>query len=419
VISEVARDHRRIVEVFPAGLVLRAGLGALALLTALAIAPFFVDGPHALAAFLILGFALLLDEVSQFLSAVFRAFERMEFHAIVVFTNRVLSVVLALVVFAMGGRLVAVCLTYMGGSLGALVFGFVLLRRFLPEGQPLTASRQVLRRMLRTGAPLGIASFVNMLAFRVDTVILQAVKGTVAVAQYAVAYRFFDSLAFVGYNLGDTAMPRIARTGAGRDAARTFNLGTAAILAFYLPLAVAYLFAGHWIVDTLFSRTYDAAAPALAWLGAAGALYGVTYLARVGAIALGRRTSITWVALAALAANLAMNAYAIPRWAGTGAAAATCFTEVVEAALLVIVFLRSNHGGGSGGRALAAPVAASAASAVLLAVLHLRGGAALAVLAATYPLGLVITARLLVPDEAAQAARMVRQRFSRARGRRS
>lgn len=419
VISEVARDHRRIVEVYPAGLVLRAGLGAVALLAALAIAPFFVEGPNAFLAFLILGVALLLDEVSQYLSAVFRAFERMEFHAIVVFTNRVLSVLLALAVFAMGGKLVAVCVTYLAGSLGALLFGFVLLRRFLPKGQPLTARRQVLWRMLRTGAPLGIAAAVNMLAFRVDTVILQAVKGTVAVAQYAVAYRFFDSLAFVGYNLGDTAMPRIARTGAGRDAARTFNLGAAAILTFYLPLAVGYLFAGHWIVDTLFSRTYDQAAAALAWLGAAGALYGVTYLARVGAIALGRRSAITWVAVAALAANLAMNAYAIPRWSGTGAAAATCFTEVVEAALMVIVFLRTNHDGRSGAPALAAPMFAAAMSAGLLAVLHVRGLAALALLAATYPLGLLVTARLLVPEEAAEAVRMVRQRFSRRRERRS
>src|SRR5205807_2503516 len=162
----------------PAGLILRAGFGIVALIAALAIAPLFVEGRTAYEAFAVLGAALLLDEMSQFLSALFRSFERMEFHALVVFSNRVLSMVFALIV----------------------------------------------------------------LAFRVDTVILQGVKGTIAVAQYAVAYLFFDSLAFVGYNLGDTAMPRIARTGHGRDATRTFALGSAAILAFYLPLALAYGF---------------------------------------------------------------------------------------------------------------------------------------------------------------------------------
>jgi len=77
VISEVARDHRKVREVFPAGLALRAGFGVVALIAALAIAPLFVDGRTAYEAFAILGAALLLDEMSQFLSALFRSFERM------------------------------------------------------------------------------------------------------------------------------------------------------------------------------------------------------------------------------------------------------------------------------------------------------------------------------------------------------
>jgi O-antigen/teichoic acid export membrane protein len=412
VISEVARDHRRVAEIFPAGLVLRVGFGTLALLSALVIAPFFVDGHQAYVAFAVLGAALLLDELSQFLSALFRSFERMEYHALVVLSNRVLSVILALVVLHGGGHLIAVCFTYLVGSFGAMVFGFVFLRRFLPPGTRLRPSRQVMRHMARTGAPLGIASALNMLAFRVDTVILQAVKGTVAVAQYAVAYRFFDSLAFVAYNLGDTAQPAIARTGKGGDATRTFTLATAAMLAFYLPLAVGYLFAGRWIVVTLFSETYRAAVPALMWLGVASAFYGLTYIARVGAIALGRRSEITWIAVTALAANLAMNAYAIPRWGGTGAGTTTCLTEVIEAALTVTLFLRTNPLRGAS-RAMLVPVAAAAASAAVLAVLGLRDGAALGGLAVVYLVTLVGAARLLVPDDAAELGRLLRNRFIR------
>ena len=414
VITEVARDHRRVAEVFPAALALRAGFGALALLGAAGLAPFFVEGGHHLLAFAILAAALWLDELSQFLSALFRSFERMEFHALVIFTNRVLSVALALMVFALGGKLVAVCLTYFFGSLGAMLFGFFFLRSFLPDGVRLRPSREVMRTITRTGAPLGIASAVNMLAFRADTVILQAVKGSVAVAVYAVAYRFFDSLAFVGYNLGDTAMPRIAREGHGPDATRTFMLASAAVMACYLPLAVLYLFAGHFIIVELFSGKYRAAAGALMWLGPASALYGVAYLARVGAIALGRRREITWVALVALAANLAMNAYAIPRYAGTGAAAATFFTEVIEAGLLVALFLRTNPSR-EGWRAVAVPLLAAGAAAAVLGALDLHDAAAIVVGSAAYALALAAIARLLVPGDTAEVVRMVRNRFSRGR----
>lgn len=412
VISEVARDHSLVAEIFPAGLVLRIGFGIVALLAALAIAPFFVDGHQAYVALAILGAALLLDELSQFLSALFRSFERMEFHALVVLSNRVLSVILALVVLHSGGGLIEICVTYLVGSFGAMVFGFFFLRRFLPHDRPLRPQREVLRRMIRTGAPLGIASALNMLAFRVDTVILQAVKGTIAVAQYAVAYRFFDSLAFVAYNLGDTAQPAIARTGKGRESTRTFTLATAAMLAFYLPLAVGYLFAGRWIVVSLFSEKYRAAAPALAWLGVASAFYGLTYIARVGAISLGRRSEITWIAVTALAANLAMNAYAIPRWGGTGAGATTCFTEIIEAGLTIALFYRSNPQRG-GSRGIFVPVAAAAISAATLAVFGLRDATALIVLAVVYLSTLIAAARVLVPDDAAQLGRLLRKRFIR------
>lgn len=414
VITEVARDHRRVTDVFPSALALRGGLGLVALLVSMSIAPLFLHSNHGYTAFVILAAALWLDELSQFLSAVFRSFERMEFHALIVFTNRVLSVVLALVVFAMGGRLIAVCLTYFAGSLGALLFGFVFLRPFLPKGVRLRPTRATMKRIAKVGAPLGIASALNMLAFRADTVILQGVKGAVAVAEYAVAYRFFDSLAFVGYNLGDTAMPRISRTGHGRDATRTFSLGTAAILAFYLPMSVLYLFAGHFIVVKLFSETYKDAVGALMWLGPASALYAVTYMARIGAIALGRRREITWVAVVALAANLAMNAYAIPKYGGTGAGATTCFTEVIEAALTVGLFIRTNPFAG-GGRAIAVPVVAAGVAAAALGGLGLRDGPAIMVGSAVYAAALAAIARLLVPEDTRELVRMIRNRFTRGR----
>jgi O-antigen/teichoic acid export membrane protein len=412
VISDVARDDSRIGEIFPTALFMRAGFGAIALGVALSLAPLFIEGPDAFLAFAILGVALLCDELSNFLGAVFRSFERMEFHALVLLANRLLSVALALVVFGAGGALIAVCFTYLAGSAGALAFGTFFVRRFLPPGLRMRPDRPVLRAMLRSGAALGLASAINMVTFRLDTVMLQAVKGTVAVGQYAVAYRFFESFAFVGYTLGDSAMPRLARQGRGKDAGRTFMLATALVLAFYLPLAIAYGFAGEWIVVRLFTRTYEGAAPTLAWLGGAGVLYGLAYVGRVGAIALGRRNEITAVAAGALVLNLGLNAYAIPRWGGTGAGAATFATEVFEVVLLVGLFLRTNRSLGTV-RPVAAPVVAAALTAACLAILGLRDAPALLVGTFVYLVSMVVVARVVAPTETAQAVALVRRRLGR------
>jgi len=340
---------------------------------------------------------------------VFRAFDRMELHAVVVLGNRVLSVVLAFVAFALGAGLVALSAMYMLGSLGALTLAFVVLRRKLPPIDVGAPRRDVVRRLVRVGMPIGVASFLNMLTFRADVVILEAVKGTVAVANYGVAYRFFEPLLFVAYNLGDTAMPRLARRGRTDAAGRTFVLTTAAVLTFYLPLAVLFLFAGDWIVVRLFSDEYEAAVGALKWLGFAGALYGVAYVARVASIALGRRRGVTAVAVVALVSNLSINAWAIPRYGPAGAGAATFFTEVVEAVLLVALYVRAGAPLRAG-RALLVPVLGAGAMAGAVAATGTSDVGAILVGVCTYPLATAAAARVLAPDLLDRVVRTVRRR---------
>lgn len=397
-IREVARKPEVFGSMFSSGLALRAGFGLVMLTLALAISPLFVDSSEGMLALAIVGAALLLDELSSYLRATFRSFDRMELHAIVVLTNRVMSVLLALLAFRLGASLIGVMITYLLGSLGAFVLGFLALLRYLPSVTSWRPQRRQMLTMLRKGAPLGVASVINMITFRADTVILQAVEGTIAVANYGIAYRFFESFLFITYNLGDTAMPRVARAGPSKDASRVFVATVALLLTLYLPLAVTYLLSGEWIIVHLFSPRYKAAAGAMVWLGFAAALYGVAYAARISAIALGRRRDITAIAAAALVVNLALNAYAIPRHGIAGAAAVTFITEVVQAALLVMSFRRVAaplvHL-----RMVAVPIIGAGAMALAGVSTGRPGPIALGVGAVVYGVVCLAAARVLAPEE--------------------
>ncbi len=408
-VRQVSERRERHAELFASGLALRAALGLAGMLAAFAIAPLFVSGREAYLTVVIMGSALFLDELSSYLGAVFKAFERMRFHALVILINRFLSTGLAAVAIAVGGGLVMVSATYLLGSLGALTFGWFALRRYFPSASVRKVERPRVAALLRYGTPLALGGFLNIAVLRIDAVMLQAMKGPAAVGMYGVAYRFFESLLFVTWALSVASLPRIIRGGAGERSSRTFELTASAIVAVYLPIAVGALFTAEWVVVTLFSEQYRPASSAVAWLTGAVVFYGVAHLSRMASIGLGRRREIAWIAVAVLAVNLVGNLIAIPRYGFVGAAAVMFVTELVEAVLLVGLFLRTS-GPFTLSRVAAVPVVATAVMGGTLALTGIRDLPALITGSVVYLLALIVSARLIAPEATRRALALVHVR---------
>jgi O-antigen/teichoic acid export membrane protein len=407
VFRAIARDPGRVSRFFASGLVLRAVFGLLAVVLSAAIGLAMLDAGDALLALIVVASALFLDEMSRYVGTVFKAFERMRFHAGVVLVNRVLSTALAGAALAAGGGLRLITGGYLLGSLGALVFAWFALRRFFPPIQLRDADRGEMKGMLKRGVHIGVASTVNMLTFRLDAVLLQILRGPIAVAMYGIAYRFFESFLFVAWSLANVVLPRIARSEGGRDATQPFQMALALALALYVPLAVGSLFAADWVVAAVFSDRYSAAAPAVKWLTGALVLYGIAYLARTATIALGRRNGIAQIAVVALIVNVTMNLLLIPKYGFVAAAASTFVTEVIDAILLCIAFRRA-AGPIKIEPFLLAPLVAGGVMATTLWATGVEGAAVLAVGSGVYLLALALAVAVLAPQTTRRAWRSLR-----------
>ena len=409
VIREVARDRAQLSRVFASGLALRVGAGAAALLLAAALSPLFVRERLALLTVVVVGTALLLDEITTYLSNVFKAFERMRFHATALMVNRIGSTLLALAAYLADLGLAVILTTYLLGSLGALLYCAVALRRHFPPIGLRQGSRGTAGRLLRIGAPLGLAAVLNMALFRVNALLVQGFDGSTALGLYGVAFRFFESFLFVSWTLGSLTLPRYARQDRGPAAARTFDLAVSVCLAFYVPLAVLALFVSPWAVGTLFGERYAEAAVAVPWLTAAAVLYAITYQARNACVGVGARGAIAWIAAAALVVNVAASLVLIPRLGFEGAAIATALASAVEA-LLSVWSLRRLGVRVQPSRLLCVPLLAGLAMAGTLSALSREDGvgALLAVLA--YLVVLVAAARLLAPESATAVRAVLRRR---------
>jgi O-antigen/teichoic acid export membrane protein len=408
VFRAIARDRDRLSRVFASGLVLRAIFGAVALLLSAAIGFFILDQKEAVIALTVVGTALFLDEISRFVGTVFKAFERMRFHAFVVLVNRVLSTALAGAALAAGGGLTLIAASYLVGSIGALAFAWFALKKFFPPIQFSQVSRDEMKTLLRHGVHIGVASTVNMLTFRLDAVLLQILRGPIAVAMYGIAYRFFESFLFVAWSLSNVALPRIARSDGGRTATDPFQMALGLVLMVYVPIAVGALFTADWIVTKLFSERFAPAATAVMWLTGALVFYGIAYLARTASIALGRRRGIAQIAVATLVLNLVANVALIPEYGFMAAAAVTFATEVVDALLLTALFLKTAGRFRIEGFVLV-PALAGGLMALVLWLADASGATALLVGPVIYFAALAIGAFLLARNETRRAIRMFRR----------
>jgi len=383
IIRGVVADRSRLSSLVASGLIIRLGTGVAALGAALLGGIPLVSGSTAYVTLVLIGLALLLDEVTTLLGTVFNVFERTTLYATVLLVNRMLSMVLALVVVGQGGGILAVSMTYLGGSAGALAVATFVLRTRFPRIHVSDASRDVIGELVRYGLPIGVAGALNMALFRIDAVLLQSFAGASAVGMYGIAYRFFDSFLFIAYGVGQVAMPRIARLARTGAQDRSFGVVLGLVLAVYLPLAVGSLFTARWVIEALFTDRYAEADRAVMWLTWAGVFYAVAYLTRVRAVALGHRRDIAVIAGATLALNVALNVLVIPTHGFTGAAAVTFVSEVVEAGVLLAVVGRS-HGALGLGPITVVPVIAAGAMALAMAATGATGLVAIIVGGATY-----------------------------------
>jgi O-antigen/teichoic acid export membrane protein len=402
VTTEIVKRREAMSETFSSALVGRVGINSIALFAAIAMAPLIVDEGTAVATIALVGAALFVDDISALIGAVFKAVEQMRYRALAIFVNRLVSTGLAVVAVAAGGDILTVCLVYLVGSIAGAAYAAISLRRNFSDLKLRSASRSHVWRLLRAGTPLGVASVLNLAVFRIDTVLLQILRGPLAVAMYGVAFRFFDSLTFLAYSITSAALPRMAKDGNGDEPVRAFQLALGILLTAYLPIAAGAPFAGRWIVVTIFSSRYATAGSATAWLAAGVLFYGVAYLARVAAIAIGRQQDIPKIAAVALAVNVILNLVLIPRLGFEGAAIATFATEVFEMILILIVLKRALPGLRPS-RITAVPLVATTALVAVLFLSGARDSTALLIGAPVYLSALCAAAFVIARDQSRRA----------------
>jgi O-antigen/teichoic acid export membrane protein len=268
--------------------------------------------------------AYLLSSMVEFLNYAYRGLNRSDIESWLNFAQRIGTLAVAFALLSMWPSFVSVAVAMILPPLVASVVSVAMLRRMAPVDAQAVANEGVAGLFLRV-APIGAGILLSALYFRIDLFLLQRWSTAEAVAQYGAVFRLIDAMRLFPAALLAVVLPRMFR---GRDVAFLLKLSIGLTL-FGAAAAIAVSAAAPVIVPLAFGRPYAAATPLFRILLIAFPLLSLNYGLTTQLIGWNGQRAFAAINAGALAANIAMNAYLIPRMSAAGAAWVTVATEAL------------------------------------------------------------------------------------------
>ena len=331
----------------------------------------FRPGPDAATALAIVLAATLVDIYIQTGRAAAHALQRFGGISAALVAQRVATAVFAIGSVVAGFGLVGVSVAYLAGTLVGAVGAFESLRRLGVRIDLRGVRMEGLRKLGVLSIPIGLDSMVAFALFRLDQVLLSAMKGDAALASYAAPYRLIETVLFLTWTVGKAVLPVMSSSTDPTRVRRGVENGVAAVALVYIPFGVGLFIEAEPVLGALFGARYVGESVTMArWLAPSPLLFAIGFLATYGLLARDRRWQIVTASAAAAVVNVGLNLLLIPSLSGTGAAIATTVAYAFEAAIL-LVMLRPVSGWLRLDRALGVSLVASGAMAVVLLGLRL------------------------------------------------
>jgi len=343
---DVAREPRRARALLGDAVALKLVLGAATIAgSALVCRWTRLAGAEVTVPLLLLATSLVLTSFAVLFQGLLKAANRGGAVGVAVATKSLVTLGSGAMLLASGAGLRGAALAFVIGSVAQLAVSVAPCRDLLAAADPAppgwrAGRSQRARGLLAAALPLAVSGAFITLYFRVDSVLLQAMKGAADVGLYGGVYRFFEAVTLVGAAYHSIAFPYMARAADGPPETlrvmwrRSFR----AHLIVSLGLAVFATAFARPIVTLLLGPAYAPAAGALAVLiwAAPGSLVAATLFHLL--VAQGRPAAAARAVGITAAFNVALNLALIPAWSYRGAAVATVASELVCFVLLYRAF---------------------------------------------------------------------------------
>ncbi|MGC8897675.1 MAG: flippase [Bacteroidota bacterium] len=309
----------------------------LTLLTlAMAIGSSFVFGYSGYLRLVIFLYALVVmeDAYARLLLNVFRAYQRMEYEAIVLLVEKILIFGGLAVGFLLRINVYQVALIYIGAGVIKLILTVLLMeRRFLHLS--LQWDVKFWRSILHESIPFAGIIMLGTISWKIDTVMLQAMKGETVVGWYAAPYRIIETLLFVPDAVGSALMPAVASlfVSARWKVASGVRQGIRLLAFVGIGLAIGGTTLSRELLGLVLGPHFAPSIPAFQILVWAMAFIFIEYVTSNTLTATHLQMKMILISAIGVVVNVSLNLFLIPKYSLIGASIATVVTEACNATL--------------------------------------------------------------------------------------
>jgi O-antigen/teichoic acid export membrane protein len=326
---EIARDKSKADIYLGTALIIKAIL-ALITLVAIIMAVNLMHYPSdTIIVVYIAAFALMLNTLASTLATVYQAFERMEYGAMVNVSVGALALGLTLLAISLGYGLYEIMIVYLLQSIANLALNaFIVLKKLAKP--KFVLDRKLGFNLLKAAIPMGLAGIFVTIYYRIDTVMLSAMKGDVVVGWYNAAYNLIFGLMFIPAAFNTAIFPVLSRlrTTSMNSLRMVYERSFKYLFCVGLPIAVGVTLLAKRIILPLYGEEYINAAEALQILIWALFFIFVNGFLNSMLVATDQQKRMAYIVAGAAILNVILNVFLIPALSYKGAAIATVSAEV-------------------------------------------------------------------------------------------
>jgi len=191
---------------------------------------------------------------------------------------------------------------------------------------------------LRTSLPYGLALVLQTLYLRADLIIISLLLGSAAVGIYGVSARVLESFLVLGVFFGQALLPKLA--GKESEADHTLQWGLEKAALFALPIIIGTMAFAPAIIELLSSQEYlststQIGSDTLLWFLVPTVLFAfINQIFTFALVSKNQQKKLLLINALALALNIGLNLYFIPKNGLLAAAASTVICEALVFGLL-------------------------------------------------------------------------------------
>lgn len=328
-IREVARDKSIASKYIGNITLIKLFFSLITLLATFITIQLFVYDPQSANVIYVITIALILNVIAGTFSAVFQAYEKMEYQSVAMALNSILMFAGVYIAIYYNSDIMAFALVYLIINSVILLFNMVIcLWKFvIPKFQ---FDFLFWKSLILESYPLAVSSIFAVIAFKIDTIMLSFIAGDVSTGFYSAAYKLLEALMFIPSVYATAILPVFSKFHI--DSLETLRFSYFKSFKYMsmlgLPLAVGTTLLANEIILLFFKSGYIQSVPILQILIWAIPIIFVSYVLGASIISINRQHETIRISFICMLLNIVLNLIFIPLYGYIGAAVVTVITEL-------------------------------------------------------------------------------------------